>query len=169
MVAFCEREELEEIDPEQRRAVKVVSSDRARWMVDGRQRNDLKTMIQAAAGVHIHGIWETHCMTTAGIARNCKRPYVISAHGMLDPWALSHKRIKKALYAALIETRVLQGAGCLRALTVDEAQDYRRIGLTNPIAIVPSGVETPLGVSPNLFLESYPQLAGKRILLFMGV
>jgi glycosyltransferase involved in cell wall biosynthesis len=56
----------------------------------------------------------------------------------------------------------------LRALTADEAQDYRRVGLATPIAIVPSGIDVPLGVSPNSFLESYPQLAGKRIVLFLG-
>jgi glycosyltransferase involved in cell wall biosynthesis len=46
--------------------------------------------------------------------------------------------------------------------------DYRRIGLTNPVAVVPSGVAIPESVSATLFHEAYPQLAGKRVVLFLG-
>jgi glycosyltransferase involved in cell wall biosynthesis len=137
-------------------------------MTDGALRKRLKKAIMAADGVHIHGIWETHSMIAPGIARSSKRPYIISAHGMLDPWALRSKRVKKALYAALIEIRAMQRAACLRALTVDEVNDYRRLGLTNPIAIVPSGTQVQSDAKADLFYERYPSLAGKRIVLFMG-
>jgi glycosyltransferase involved in cell wall biosynthesis len=137
-------------------------------MWDANLRRRLKNIVRAANGVHIHGIWETHCAMAAGIARACKRPYIVSAHGMLEPWALRHKRFKKALYAALSETRRLQRAACLRALTEDEVDDYRRLGLTNPIAIVPGGIEPQTSVNADLFLQTLPQLAGKRIVLFLG-
>lgn len=168
IVGFCAPEELDHVDPRERRKLKVFAPDRARWIADLRLRDQLKKTIQASAGIHIHGIWEMHCVTSAGIARSCKRPYLISAHGMLEPWALRQKRLKKALYAALIEHRVLRRATCLRALTTDEAQDYRRVGLSNPIAVVPSGIEVPMRVDPKAFFENYPHLFGKQIVLFMG-
>jgi glycosyltransferase involved in cell wall biosynthesis len=168
MVGFCDAEELQQLSVEQRGAVDVLPSSRMRWMVDVNLQGSLKRTIRAANGVHIHGIWETHCMMGAGIARGCKRPYIVSAHGMLEPWALRQKRLKKALYAALVETRVLHGAACLRALTPDEVGDYRRLGLANPIAIVPSGVDVPLSASANPFFDIHPQLRGKRIVLFLG-
>jgi glycosyltransferase involved in cell wall biosynthesis len=87
---------------------------------------------------------------------------------MLDSWALQQKRLKKALYAALVETRTLRQAACLRALTVNEVDDYRRLGLSNPIAIVPNGIGLPAGVNANLFWQTYPQLVGKRVVLFLG-
>ncbi len=107
-------------------------------------------------------------MMTARIARSCKRPYIISAHGMLESWALRDKRFKKAIYAALVETRSLQRAACLRALTADEVDDYRRLGLTNPIAIIPNGVEVAPEANADLFWETHPQLRGKRIVVFLG-
>ena len=87
---------------------------------------------------------------------------------MLDVWALRQKRIKKALDAALVEARNLQRAACLRALTTDEVDDYRRVGLRNPIAVVPSGVDVPASISGHAFWETYPRLSGKRIVLAMG-
>ncbi|MDP8989685.1 MAG: glycosyltransferase [Acidobacteriota bacterium] len=141
---------------------------RLRWMYDLSLRKRFRETIRKAQGIHIHGVWEPHCAVTASLARACKRPYIISAHGMLDRWALHQKRLKKALYAALIELGNLQRAACLRALTRDEADDYRRIGLTNPIAIIPNGVDVPRGVNAELFWEGNPDLRGKRIALFLG-
>jgi glycosyltransferase involved in cell wall biosynthesis len=168
IASFCDVEEIEQIPADQRFGVEAFSPNRMRWMVDPSLRQRLKNTIRGSSGVHIHGIWETHCMMSAWAARSCKRPYVVSVHGMLEEWALRHKRIKKALYAALVETRALHGAACLRALTTDEVDDYRRLGLTNPIAIVPNGVEVPSCVNADLFWEAYPHLVGKRIVLFLG-
>lgn len=168
VVGFCDESELGDLRKEDRGAIEVFSGGRARWMFDARLTGRLKALIRDANGVHIHGLWENHCMTAAGLAQSCRRPYIISAHGMLEPWALRRKRIKKALYAALVEIRVLRRSSCLRALSLDEVDDYRRLGLTNPVAIIPGGVDVPESTSPDLFRSTYPRLAGKRIVLFMG-
>jgi len=168
IAGFCDAVELESVAPEQRPDLKIFPTSRKRWMVDASLRSRLEEAIRASSGVHIHGIWETHCLVSARTARRCRQPYIISAHGMLEAWALRHKRMKKALYAALVETRSMQRAACLRALSSDEVHDYRRLGLTNPIAIVPSGVDVPGLAGPDLFLESHPEVAGKRVSLFLG-
>lgn len=168
IVGFCDPAELGQLSESERSQVTQLPPNRMGWIVNRGLRQQLKQVVRAAQGVHIHGIWETHCMVTSGIARSCKKPYIISAHGMLDDWALTHKRLKKALYAALLETNNLQRASCLRALTRDEVTDYRRIGLSTPVAVVPSGVEAPEGVTGDVFRQAFPQLTGKRIVLFMG-
>lgn len=168
IVGFCNPVELGQLSENERLQVIQFPPDRLGWMVNMGMRQQLKQLFRSAQGVHIHGIWETHCTVASGIARSCKTPYIISAHGMLDDWALTHKRLKKALYAALLETNNLQRAACLRALTRDEVTDYRRIGLRTPVAVVPSGVQAPEGVTGDVFWEAFPQLAGKRVVLFMG-
>jgi glycosyltransferase involved in cell wall biosynthesis len=168
VVGFCDREELQHVPENERAGVKIFPPDRMRWMLDASLQRSLKDTIRTADGMHIHGVWETHCMMAAGIAQSCKRPYIISAHGMLEPWALRRQRLKKALYAALIEIRAMRRAACLRALSIDEVDDYRRLGLANPIAIIPGGTDAQPGASPALFQDAYPQLSGKRIVLFMG-
>ena len=168
IVGFCSQDELQDLGEAERNAMKAFPPGRMRWMVDGSLHRELREMVRAADGVHIHGLWETHCMTAAGIAQSSKRPYMVSAHGMLEQWALRRRRLKKAFYAALIEIRVMRRAACLRALSVDEVDDYRRLGLNNPIAIVPGGVNAPPEAGPELFRSTFPKLDGKRIVLFMG-
>jgi glycosyltransferase involved in cell wall biosynthesis len=168
IAGFCEEAELEYLPAKARSQAVSFPSDRMSWMINMGLRQRLRETIRAAQGVHIHGVWESHCAVTASIARASKRPYIISAHGMVDRWALRRKRLKKALYAALVEMGNLQRAACLRALTRDEADDYRRIGLKNPIAIVPGAVEAPAEVDADLFWNAYPNLQGQRIVLFLG-
>ena len=124
--------------------------------------------VSEADGVHIHGLWEQSTLIAARTARALGKPYVLSAHGMLDPWALANKRVKKLLYAGLVERRNVAGAGCLHALTASEAQDYRRFGSRAPVAIIPNGVNVPEHATPELFLERFPALRTRRLLLFLG-
>jgi glycosyltransferase involved in cell wall biosynthesis len=166
VIGFC--------DPEERaksalpKCAKLTLAPRSRLHIFFTERRNVREQIQNANGIHIHGIWERHCTAAAGWARAARRPYVVSAHGMLDRWALHQKRLKKALYAALIERSNLTRAACLRALTPAEAQDYRRLGFTGPIAVVPNGVSVPEHIDPAHFLELYPHLSGKRLVLFLG-
>ena len=81
-------------------------------------------------------------------ARSLDRPYMVSAHGMLEPWALQQKRLKKVLYAQLIEHKVITGASCLHALTHAEARQYRAFGARGPIAVIPNAVDVPGSISP---------------------
>jgi len=168
IAGFCDREELEQVPEDQRRTTRIFPPHRIPWMFDSGLKGNLRDAISSATGVHIHGLWETHCMTAADMARSCKRPYIISAHGMLELWALRSKRLKKALYAALVEIRRMQRAACLRACSAAEVDDYRRLGLSNPIAIVPNGVDAQPGVTADSFHRAFPNLKGKRIILFLG-
>ncbi len=118
--------------------------------------------------IHIHGVWERHCASVGLLSRNRSTPYVVSAHGMLEPWALQHKRWKKALYSSLVERPNLNQAAFLRALTTSEMEDYRQFGLGAPMGIIPNGVTIPAGVDATRFLREFPDLSGKRLMLFLS-
>jgi glycosyltransferase involved in cell wall biosynthesis len=70
-------------------------------------------------------------------------PLMISPRGMLEAWALSHRRIKKRLAWNLWQKRVLQAATLLHATSDQEAASIRAVGLQNPIAVIPNGVYIP--------------------------
>jgi glycosyltransferase involved in cell wall biosynthesis len=142
----------------------------SRWgsLFDSTWRQKLAKRLATADVIHIHGLWEEHCVSAARASRALRIPYVLSAHGMLDQWALGNKRAKKAVYAALIEKTNIQKAACLHALTRAEAEDYRRFGATNPIAIIPNGVRVPEGITSSRFLQEFPHLRDQRIVLFLG-
>jgi poly(glycerol-phosphate) alpha-glucosyltransferase len=101
-------------------------------------------------------------------ARRQGRPYVISPHGMLDPWALANSPWKKRIAAGLFEHRHLAGAACLHALTAAEAASIRDYGLRNPICVIPSGVHVPTGLAPAAPSWNEAVGSGERVLLYLG-
>jgi glycosyltransferase involved in cell wall biosynthesis len=143
-------------------------TSRIEWLRNPKLRGDFRRTIEAADGVHIHGLWTQSTNIAARAARALNKPYLISAHGMLEPWALGNKRLKKQLYAAAFERANLAGAACLHALTRAEADDYRNFGCTNPIAVIPNAVHVPRTLDPSLFLDAHPELRGRRLILFLG-
>lgn len=138
------------------------------WLQSGALRAQFLEQLRAVDGVHIHGLWEASTAVAGRSARALGKPYLLSAHGMLEPWALANKRLKKQLYAFLLERGIVANATCLHALTVAEAEQYRAFGARGPIAVIPNAVEVPTERSPELFLEQFPQLRGKRLLLYLG-
>lgn len=128
----------------------------------------LNDAIRQADVVQIHGLWQRHCVTTGILARRHRKPIVISAHGMLEPWALRNKSWKKWPYSLLLERPNLRQAAVLRALTVAEVDNYRQFGLSNPVVVIPNAVDTPPKASPDLFLSNWPRLRGQRVVLYLS-
>lgn len=91
--------------------------------------------------VHIHGIWTPFEWRgwREGKARGAR--LVISPHGSLEPWAFRHKRMKKLAAWMLYQKRILQRADLLVASTDFERDNFRALGLTAPIAVIPVGVD----------------------------
>ena len=149
-------------------AVHYMPLGRINWLKDKTSRSAFREMVDKSAGVHIHGLWEQSTFAAARAARSAGKPYLVSAHGMLQPWALNNKGWKKAIYGALIERTNLRNAKCLHALTTSEANDYRTYKLNHPIAIIPNGVNLPESADSSAFLNQFSELRGKRLVLFLS-
>lgn len=93
--------------------------------------------------VHVHGLWLPLHHAAARDARRAGVPLVVSARGMLEPWALAHRRWKKRIAWAVYQRRDLRHAAVLHATSEAEAISIRRLGLKRPVAIVPNGVDIP--------------------------
>jgi glycosyltransferase involved in cell wall biosynthesis len=166
--AFCVPQENFSRDAYANVAIREWPAMRREWMRHRHLRSSFARLVQEADGVHIHGLWEQSTFSAAAAARKYNRPYIVSAHGMLDKWALANRRLKKAIYSALIEKTNVLRARCLHALTRAEAQDYVAYGATQPIAVIPNGVSVPREISPEEFLRQFPDLRGRRLVLFLG-
>lgn len=119
--------------------------------------------------VHTHGLWMYSSIAARRWGRRTGKPWIVSPHGMLDPWALRNARWKKQFSGLLYENSHLRGAACLHALSVAEAAAFRDLGLTNPIAVVPNGVDLPkLSVTVSPPQWSRELNANSRVLLFLG-
>jgi glycosyltransferase involved in cell wall biosynthesis len=164
LAAFCLPDETL---PSGTGSVDLFPFGRMKWLTNAALRRRFRETLAPAQAYHIHGLWQEHCAMTAAYAERAGKPYIVSAHGMLDAWALRNKRLKKQLYAALSERRHLRRAACVRALTPTERDDCRRFGLRNPIAVIPNGVDIP-ETGSDAFFARFPELQGKRLVLFMG-
>lgn len=131
-------------------------------------RDEFKDLVRKADGVHIHGLWEASTAVAASTARKLGIAYIISAHGMLEPWALRNHRLRKLAYSLFIESHNVRHASGLHALSRAEAHQFIRFGARSPIAVIPNGVDMPVSNNPALFLDRFAHLRGKRILLFLS-
>jgi glycosyltransferase involved in cell wall biosynthesis len=116
--------------------------------------------------VHTHGLWSWASVAAASWARRSRGALIVSAHGMLDRWALANSAWRKRLAMALFERDHLMRAACIHALTQAEASDIRAAGFSAPIAVIPNGVDLPAAI---IYPARHPMPKdGRRILLFLG-
>ncbi len=168
VAAFCLADEQYRTAAHPELAISYWPTSRKSWLLNRALRREFRHRVAEVDGLHIHGLWEQSSLMAARAARALGKPYIVSAHGMLEPWALARSRAKKQIYAAAFERSTLAGAGCLHALTRAEARNYREFGCTGPIAVIPNGVDIPAQLSAESFLATYPSVRGKRALLFLG-
>ncbi len=122
--------------------------------------------------IHDHGLWLPSNHASASSARRLGLPLIVSPRGMLEPWALAHRRWKKRLVWHLYQHRNLRSAAILHATAQQEADNFRRLGLSQPIALIPNGVElegileTP-GLSRGRQMASGVE-ASRRTALFLS-
>ncbi len=90
--------------------------------------------------IHSHGVWLPANHWAAQLSKKENIPLIIQPRGMLEPWALNHKLWKKKLAMWLFQKEDLQQAKMLIATSHQEYENFRKIGLTQPIAVIPNGV-----------------------------
>lgn len=138
--------------------------------IDGPEA-DMIEAIRKSEVLHIHGLWQGHGRRGAAVARKTGIPYVMTAHGMAEPWALRHKRLKKLVYLALVESKNLRRAACLHALSRPEIGHLRTLAPGAPVCFVPNGVDPSFfdDLPDRAELEAeHPELKDKFVLLFYG-
>ncbi|WPR71645.1 glycosyltransferase [Flavobacterium sp. NG2] len=113
---------------------------------------------------HGNGLWGLSVHQMAKVARMKKMPYVLSVHGCLDPISLNNKSYwKKYLALKIYQHKDLKLATCLHATAKKEMNNFRALGYTNPIAIIPNGID--LNEYP---LKNNSVIKGKRKVLFLS-
>lgn len=126
-------------------------------------------------GVIVNGIWQYQALAARRAVAG-QRPYVVFAHGMLDPYFAKRyplKHIKKLIYWMLYERSNLNRANAVCFTSEEEARiagegfpfcRFRRV-------VVPYGTIGPQGDPDAMkaaFHAAFPDLAACRYLLFLG-
>lgn len=66
--------------------------------------------------------------------------WVTYPHGMLEPWSMKNKWLKKYIYYKLFERRYLAHANCLIAVGFPEKNNLERLNINNSIYHIPNGI-----------------------------
>jgi glycosyltransferase involved in cell wall biosynthesis len=100
-----------------------------------------------------------------------KIPYIMTPHGMLEPWAMSYKGGKKRLYYTLFEKPALQKAKAIQITASPEADGVKSLGIKTPVVFVPNGIhrqDFERLPSPEKFYQEFPDTRNKALILFLG-
>lgn len=97
----------------------------------------------SATVIHSQGLWRSASLAIEQLPRRSRSRLVISPRGMLEPWALHHHATRKRIAMALWQRRQLVDADMLHATAAEEHATIRRLGLKNPVCVIPNGIEIP--------------------------
>jgi glycosyltransferase involved in cell wall biosynthesis len=120
--------------------------------------------------VHLNNVFAPMMLSAQWLCQLHRVPYVVTPHGMLEPWALGYKAMKKKAYFKLLEYPALQQSSAIHALNPNEAHNLQKLGLEQIVA-VPTGIhpqEFTQLPEPDLFFQAFPKAKGKTIVLFLG-
>ncbi|HJU16533.1 MAG TPA: glycosyltransferase [Stellaceae bacterium] len=113
--------------------------------------------------IHSHGLWLMPNIGAGRAAAGGVTPLVVSPRGMLAPVALAFSRWKKRAFWALLQGPVIRNAACIHATSEQEYEEIRGVGLTNPVAIIPNGIDLPGITAPPA-----ARPAAERVVLSLG-
>ena len=115
------------------------------WRFSAGQRDNLARVVAAADVVHIHGLWMWVQWAVAREAVAQNKPFVVTPHGMLEPWIWARQswpnRLKKSIYWTNIAYPVLRRAAAVHALTSREAGTLASYFPGQRLEIVPNGID----------------------------
>lgn len=106
-------------------------------------RASLRRTAKSSDILHSHGLWLLPNVYAGRAAAEAGIPLIVSPRGMLAPQALRFSPLKKRIFWSLFQARAYRKVACWHATSDEEADDIRRFGRNEPIAVVPNGVDLP--------------------------
>lgn len=117
--------------------------------------------------VHIHGLWRPIFHRMCMKAFEQEVPVVWSPHGMIAPWAMKHKRLKKLVAWWLYQKWDLKCAALIHVTSEQEALWVRDLGIKQPIVVAPLGADLPKA-NESVGGRSEVERRNGKVLLFVG-
>ncbi|WP_421856591.1 glycosyltransferase [Oceanicaulis sp.] len=117
--------------------------------------------------IHVHGIWMGHCLAVHLWASRAHKPYIISPHGMLQPWIRKRSKFLKSMVSLAFHDNFLRNATKFHVLTEVERQDVAEYATRDRVSVIPNYVDPFLSdcQRPTWWRSEY----GNRVLfLYLG-
>ena len=134
-------------------------------VLEGSSRDYVKNLIKTH-GLNVtsdvivtHGCWGKPTTIGYNFARN-GFTWVYVPHGMLEPWSMKQKAIKKIVYLHLFEKRMVARSSAIRAVSQSEADNLSELFPQKKIFVIGNGL--------NIKTLSVPNKIIPRQYLFLG-
>ena len=108
---------------------------------------DLEKNVADYDVVHNFGTWTPFNHRISSAAYRAGIPQVFCPMGMLEPWALGQKRLKKKAAWLFYQRRDIERSAVIHATSSMEARNISALGIKVPIAILPRGIDVPAELS----------------------
>jgi glycosyltransferase involved in cell wall biosynthesis len=136
------------------------------WGWSWRQKKELDNLISENNILHLHGIWSSVHYYASSIAKKKRIPFVLSSHGMLEPWLWRDQGLityyKKFFYWNLFIKYKLSSAAVVHAITPLERENLKKLLPENDIVLIPNAVDIAPLSNTSLFKNK------ERVILFLG-
>lgn len=91
--------------------------------------------------IHIHGVWMYPQYYAAKFAIKNKIPFILTPHGMYEPWLWEKGSLKKKVYFNLLTKTVFSKASKIHAITRNEMENFRVLFKTSNFTEIPNVID----------------------------
>jgi glycosyltransferase involved in cell wall biosynthesis len=141
-----------------------VEGDKTPWRYSKNLKSTLKNLNSkhAISLIHIHGVWMYPQYGAAKFAKQNNIPFLITCHGMYEPWLWSQGTFKKKLYFNLVIKSTFSKANYLHAITNNEAIEIKALFPRTPTVEIPNLIDSNIAVDGEFnSTEKYVLFVGR--------
>ena len=122
------------------KSVYVVNSDKKPWLYskEWKMKIDQICREKKINCIHIHGTWMFPQFIAAKYSIKNKIPFVISTHGMFEPWLWEKGKFKKKVYFNFLTKKYFSKATVIHSITVEETENLKKIFINGNIVEIPN-------------------------------
>lgn len=111
---------------------------------------------------HIHGVWTYPQYISAKFCVENKIPFIVSVHGMYEPWLWEKGTIKKKVYFNILTKKLFKKANFIHAITPDEKTNLIQLFNKKEVIEIPNLISES-STSSDLFINNE-----KKYILYLG-
>lgn len=132
------------------------------WFYSSSMKSWLRENISHYDLIHLHIPFTAPFFMASRAAIEMKIPMIATLHGLLDPWSMSHKALKKRIYYKLIERLCLSSCAAVHVTSDLEFRAVKNLNIPVAIRNIPWAVES--------YPEQFIKVAQQHLirLLFIG-
>jgi len=123
------------------RTVNMPTASPWLYSKDWKKKIELIIQLDKVDVIHIHGVWMYPQYIAVKIALKNKIPFVITPHGMYEPWLWTKGTVKKKLYFKFLTSRLFSKSNVIHAITHNEKKNLRNLFPKNKIIEIPNLID----------------------------